>query len=411
MLPYGRQTIDDDDIDAVVRALRSDFLTCGPEVEAFEREFAEFTGAKHAVAVANATDALHLAMRVAGVGPGHRVITSPNTFLASANCAAFVGATPDFCDIDPVSYNLDPIVLEANWKPDTKAVVAVDYAGQPANLPEISRIARERGAVVIEDACHATGGSFFHEGKEWKIGGHPWADMTTFSFHPVKTMTTAEGGILVTDNDEYARRARILRSHGMERDPARFLGFGSNTPAFTEPGPWVYEMQELGYNYRITDLQCALGRSQLKKLPAFINRRLEIVAAYNHAFADLPWLTTPELGDWLQPNYETPKHRNTDQPKHRISWHLYTVLIDFPAIGRTRTEVMKRLREKGIGTQVLYIPVHLQPWYRRSYGYHPGKCPVAEEYYTRALSLPLFPAITDEDVANVNAAAKDLSIP
>jgi perosamine synthetase len=405
MLPYGRQTIDQDDISAVLRTLRSDFLTCGPEVELFESEFAEFIGVKHSVAVANATDALHLAMRVAGIGPGDRVMTSPNTFLASANCAAYVGAIPDFCDIDPVSYNLDPALLRSAWRPDTKAVVAVDYAGQPANMPEIARVARSHGAVVIEDACHGIGGSFNHEGKEWKLGAHPWADITTFSFHPVKTMTTGEGGILVTDNDEYARRARLLRAHGMERDPAKFQGFGSDHPVFAEQGPWVYEMQELGYNHRITDIQCALGRSQVQKLPSFIKRRLEIVATYNEAFAVVPWLSTPNLAPWLSPNSQSPISKPPS-----ISWHLYTVLIDFEAICKTRTEIMAELRSKGVGSQVLYIPVHLQPWYRKTYGYAIGKCPVAENYYTQALSLPLYPALTDDDVVHVINAVKTLHI-
>src|SRR5215470_15239520 len=184
-IPYGRQSIDDEDIAAVLDVLRSDFLTSGPQVEAFEHEFAAMVGAKHAVAVCNATAALHLAMLVGGIGPGVRVVTSPNTFLASANCAAFVGAIPDFADIDPVSYNLDAVSLEANWKADTKAVVAVDYAGQPADLPGIAQVARRRGALVIEDACHAMGGSFIHDGKVWKLGAHPWADITVFSFHPV----------------------------------------------------------------------------------------------------------------------------------------------------------------------------------------------------------------------------------
>jgi perosamine synthetase len=424
MLPYGRQTIDEDDIAAVVRALRSDFLTCGPEVEAFEREFAESVGAKHAVAVANATDALHLAMRVACIGPGDRVVTSPNTFLSSANCAAFVGATPDFCDIDPISYNLDPVALAAGWKPDTKAVVAVAYAGQAANMPEIARIARSRGAVVIEDACHGTGGGFAFDGRFWKLGGHPWADITTFSFHPVKTLTTGEGGMLVTDNPEYARLARQLRAHGIERDPAKFTGFGSEDPAFTERGPWVYEMQELGYNHRITDLQCALGRSQLRKLPGFIDRRLEIVARYNQAYADLPWLKTPALAPWL--TSQTAKTQDRELPQSSnippnpqssisnlpspISWHLYTVLIDFEAIGKTRTQVMAELRSKGVGSQVLYIPVHLQPWYRSTYHYSIGKCPVAEHYYTRALSLPLFPAMTNDDVCQVIEAVRNLQL-
>jgi perosamine synthetase len=228
-LPYGRQSIGENDIAAVCDALRSDFLTCGPKVEEFEKRFATMVGAKHAVAVNSATSALHLAMRVAGVGRGDRVITSPNTFLASANCAAFVDATPDFSDIDPVSYNLDPAVLEKNWRPDTKAVVAVDYAGQACDMPAIARIAREHGAIVVEDACHGVGGGFVHEGRVWKLGGHPWADMTVFSFHPVKTMTTGEGGMLVTDNEEWASLARRLRSHGIVRDPSHFVGLVSES--------------------------------------------------------------------------------------------------------------------------------------------------------------------------------------
>jgi UDP-4-amino-4,6-dideoxy-N-acetyl-beta-L-altrosamine transaminase len=393
LIPYGRQTIDDDDIAAVVAALRSDFLTCGPEIEAFEREFAAMVGAKHAVAVCNATAALHLAMLDAGIGRGHRVVTSPNTFLASANCAAYVGATPDFCDIDPVSYNLDPVKLEEGWKADTKAVVAVDYAGQPCDMPAIARIARANGAVVIEDACHGTGGGFQHEGRTWKLGGHPWADITIFSFHPVKTMTTGEGGMFVTNNEEYARKARLLRNHGMEREPSRFQSSGL-CPLTSEHGPWFYEMQHLGYNYRITDLQCALGRSQLKKLPAFVHRRQEIVSRYNEAFAVLPFLKTPQL--------------STFNSQQLVSWHLYTVQIDFPSLGRTRSDVMATLRQQGIGSQVLYIPVYLQPWYRQTYGYAPGKCPNAESFYARALSLPLYPALSDEDVQRVVLAVRSL---
>lgn len=405
MIPYGKQSIDEDDIAAVVAALKSDYLTTGPEVETFEREFADMVGAKHAVAVCNATAALHLAILVSNIGSGDRVVTSPNTFLASANCAAFAGAIPDFCDIDPVSYNLDPATLESDWRKDTKAVVAVDYAGQPANMPEIARIARKHGAVVIEDACHGTGGSFFHEGKKWKLGGHPWADITTFSFHPVKTMTTGEGGMLVTNNDEFASRAKLLRSHGMIRNAANFKIFREERESISqknstlyEYGPWAYEIHELGYNYRITDLQCALGRSQLKKIDAFINRRSEIAEHYNGALSGLSWLTTPRISDWLP-----------EENCSVISWHLYTVQIDFDTLGMTRSKVMKDLREQGIGTQVLYIPVHLQPWYQKTYGYAPGKCPVAESYYTRSLSLPLYPEMKDEDVATVVRTVKALA--
>lgn len=404
-IPYGRQSISDEDVEAVIRALRSDFLTCGPEVEAFEKEFAAFVGAKHAVAVCNATAALHLAMQVLDIGPGDRVVTSPITFVASANAAAYVGATPDFCDIHPETWNLDPQDLEAGWQADTKAVVAVDYAGVPCNMPEIARIARERGAFVIEDACHGTGGGFRTGEGAWRLGGHPWADITTFSFHPVKTLTTGEGGILVTDNDQWASKARMLRTHGITRNPAEFVGLfdaeslGGPLSASTlaEQGTWYYEMQELGYNYRITDLQCALGRSQLQRLPEFIARRQEIASRYNEAFAELEWLTLPRLEASSLTPQSTPFSYNLAD----LSLHLYTVQIDFQRLGRTRTQVMRELKENGIGTQVLYIPVYLQPWYRKAYGYRPGKCPRAESFYDGALSLPLYPGITNSEIDRV----------
>ncbi len=425
MIPYGRQSISEEDIQAVVRSLKSDFLTCGPEVEAFEREFATLVGAKHAVAVCNATAALHLAMRVLWVGPGDRVVTSPNTFVASANAAAYVGATPDFSDIDPVSYNLTPEALEQHWKPDTKAVVAVDYAGQPCNMPEIARIARSRGAYVIEDACHGTGGGFRAGGRHWKLGGHPWADITTFSFHPVKTLTTGEGGILLTESDAWASAARILRTHGITRNHADFVGLEdahmtasdshacaslgasetSQTPSFlSERGTWYYEMQDLGYNYRITDLQCALGRSQLRRLPEFIARRQEIASRYSESFSELHWLTPPAF----TPRPPADKETAFDYQVSDLSLHLYTVQIDFARLGKPRTEVMQRLREKGVGTQVLYIPVYLQPWYRRTFGYARGKCPHAESFYERALSLPMFPGMTDADGEKVIESVKEL---
>ncbi|MCX6938291.1 MAG: UDP-4-amino-4,6-dideoxy-N-acetyl-beta-L-altrosamine transaminase [Verrucomicrobia bacterium] len=399
MLPYGRQTITEDDIAAVTAVLRSDFLTQGPQIEAFERRFAERVGARHAVAVNSATAALHLALRVAGVGAGHRVVTSPITFLASANAAAYVGATPDFADIDPVSYTLSPAALAATWQDDTRAVVAVDYAGQAADLPEIARIARARGAVVIDDACHAIGGAFHTEaapGRAWSLGGNPWADITTFSFHPVKTLTTGEGGMLVTDRADWAELARTLRSHGIVREAARLTPPTDDNPLLAERGPWFYEMQELGWNYRLTDLQCALGLSQLNRLDAMVARRREIVAAYNEGLADLPWFTRPAL--------------RTAADGATASWHLYTAQIDFAALGKTRTEVMAELRAAGVGSQVLYIPVYLQPWYRRTYGYTPGKCPVAEAFYTQALSLPLYPAMTGSNVCEVIAAVRALVI-
>lgn len=407
MLPYGRQSIDEDDRRAVARALSSDFLTSGSEVDSFETEFAKMVGAKHAVAVCNATAALHLAMRVLGVGVGDRVVTSPNTFLASANAAAYVGATPDFSDIDPVFHNLDPSTLEREWKPDTKAVVAVDYAGVPCNMPEVARIARANGAFVIEDACHGVGGGFAAEGDAWKLGGHPWADITTFSFHPVKTMTTGEGGVLVMDNEQWAQKARLLRSHGVTRNPVEFVGLtDSPSRGFAEQGPWYYEMQELGYNYRITDIQCALGRSQLGRLPDFIKRRQEIARRYNEAFANLEWLQIPSLATRHQ--LPATDSRFTFELSD-LSLHLYTVQMDFSRLGKTRTEVMRRLRDQGVGSQVLYIPVYLQPWYRRTYGDNTGKCPVAEQFYEHALSLPLYPAMSDEEQSLVISAVRSLA--
>ena len=431
MIPYGKQSIDADDIAAVVRVLESDYLTTGPEVALFEAEFAAMVGAKHAVAVASGTAALHLAMLVAGVGSGDRVLTTPYTFLASANAAAMVGAVPDFCDIEPETFNLCPRSLAENWQDDVRAVVAVDYAGRPANMPAIAGVAREHGAVVIEDACHGIGSQFFHHGEIYSVGGQPWADITTYSFHPVKTMTTGEGGMLVTDNEEYAERARLLRSHGITRDHSQFSVFVNPSPItdhrspITESGPWTYEMQALGYNFRITDIQCALGRSQLKKLPQFIRRRQEIVDRYNSAFRNLSWLRTPKSEGYGSSNMKDGEEKSqvslisSDQSKRisdfpypetpRVSWHLYSVQIYFDALGKTRTEVMNDLREQGIGTQVHYIPVYLQPWYQETFGYKQRKCPNAESCYRKALSLPLYPAITDDDVASVIRAVRKLA--
>lgn len=381
LLPYGRQTVDSDDAAAVSEALRSDFLTTGPTVERFERALADYCGARHAVAVANGTAALHVAMLAAGIGPNQRVLTSANTFLASANCAEFVGATADFADIDPRTYNVTADTLRAAWRDDVRAVVAVDFAGQPCNMPAIATLARERGAVVIEDASHALGTRFVYEGNVHKVGGHPWADMTTFSFHPVKTITTGEGGAILTNDDRLAERCRRFRNHGIIR--------------IETVGPWYYEMSELGYNYRLSDIHCALGLSQLRKLDQFIVRRQEIVGIYNNAFAPLPFFVTPRTSD-LTPNPSL------------IAWHLYVLQIDFNSLGRTRAQVMAELRRHGVGTQVHYIPVHLQPYYRRKYGYGPGKCPNAEAYYQRCLSLPLFPAMTDEDVQRVVDSVKEV---
>jgi perosamine synthetase len=374
-LPYGRQYLDEADRSAVDAVLRGDWLTCGPFVDQFEAALAAYCGARHVIAFSSGTAAAHAAMFAARIDSNDFSVTSPNTFLASANCAEYVGARNWFADIDAKSYNLDPDILAKQWRAGTRVVVCVDFAGQPCRTPEIAEMARSQNAIVVEDAAHALGSQFAWEGKTYRVGGHPWADMTLFSFHPVKTMTTGEGGAVATDDDELASRCRRFRSHGMEK----------NRP----DEPWHYEMIELGYNYRITDIQAALGLSQLKKLDAFIDRRQEIVDLYNQAFDKIPWLVTPGVD-------ETSSFRPT-----RVAWHLYVLQFDFHGLGMSRAQVMAALAAMGVGTQVHYIPVHTQPYYQRKYGYGVGDCPVAEAYYENCLSIPLYPGMTHEDVEQV----------
>lgn len=376
-ISYSRQTVTESDIAAVIQALQGDYLTTGPLIEEFERQFADRVGARFAVAVSSGTAALHLAMLAAGLGSGDRVITSPNTFVASANCAAYAGAIPDFADIDPLTGNLSPQSLAAAWSADTKGVIAVDYAGIPADLPAIAAVVRSHGGVVIEDACHAIGGRFFHQNQSYSIGGHPWADITTFSFHPVKTLTTGEGGMLVTDNPDYADTARLLRSHGLVRDPSHFL-----------PGEsmgWHYQMQQLGFNYRMTDFQSALGISQLARLEDSIHRRLQIVDRYNQAFAGLPGVQTPP----------------DDGQSQGFSWHLYPLQIDFVGLSLPKDLFVKYLTKHNIDTRVLYLPVYWHPWYQQQYGYRKGKCPQAESFFLRVINLPLHCSLTDAQIERV----------
>ena len=371
MIPYGRQSLDQADIDAVVAVLRSDWLTQGPAIERFEQAMARRCQAGHAVAVCNATAALHIACLAAGLGPGDRLWTTPNTFLASANCGRYCGAQVDFVDIDPLTWNLDAVALAAKLEQAErdgtlpKVLVAVAFSGQSCDMREIARLSERYGFTVIEDASHAVGASY--AGRP--VGCGEFADMTVFSFHPVKIITSAEGGMILTNRPELAQRLQRLRSHGMTRDAEQM----------TEPshGPWYYQQVELGFNYRITDLQAALGFSQLNKLDGFIARRRELAARYDRLLGGLP-LTLPGL-----------------QADAESAWHLYVVRLRLDEISLSHRHVFEGLRAAGIGVNLHYIPVHLQPYYREL-GFAPGDYPQAERYYAEAISLPMFPSLSDE---------------
>lgn len=368
MIPYGRQHIDQADIDAVVAVLRSDFLTQGPAVPAFETAVAQYAGAAHAVAVNSATSALHIACMALDLGPGDLLWTVPNTFLASANCALYCGADVDFVDIDPRTRNMCAKALgtklahaaERGRLP--KVVVPVHFAGEPCDMAAIGAAARRHGVKVLEDASHAVGARF----RDTRIGDAQHSDIVVFSFHPVKIVTTAEGGMALTQDAELARRMRLARSHGMERDPQRFQA--------PPEGDWVYEMQSLGYNYRLTDLQAALGLAQMARVDAFVERRTAIADRYDRLLAALP-LKLPA--------------RSAEQSS---AWHLYA--IELQRAAPARAAVFARLRAAGIGVAVHYIPVHLQPMYRAR-GFAPGDFPHAEAYYARCLSLPMYPDLDD----------------
>ena len=372
-LPYGTQMIDETDVQAVMDVLRAPYLTQGPRVEEFERAIAARAGARYCVAFCNATSALHCAVRALGLGEGDEGITSPNTFVASANCMAYCGATPVFADIDPRTYNVTAETMSARLTDRTRLLLPVHFAGQPCDMASIGALAKSRGLRVIEDAAHAIG-SLYADGSP--VGNCRYSDMTVFSFHPVKTVTSAEGGAVTTNDPELFRLLALFRSHGITKDPAQMTR--------PSPGPWYYEMLELGYNYRMTELQAALGHSQLRRLDAFKARRREIVTRYNEAFAGLPNVCTP---------YEAPGVSSC--------FHLYVPRFDFKAMGVTRAEFGRKLHSFEVGWQVLYIPVYTQPWYERTYGVRRGLCPNAEAYYDQALALPLYPKLTDDDVERV----------
>ncbi|MBY6272808.1 UDP-4-amino-4,6-dideoxy-N-acetyl-beta-L-altrosamine transaminase [Caldibacillus debilis] len=372
-LPYGRQWIDEEDIEAVVEALKGDFLTTGPYVSRFERAIADYVGAKYAVAFSNGTAALHGACFAAGIGEGDEVITTPMTFAASANCVLYRGGVPVFADIDEKTYNIDPQSVEEKITERTKAIIPVDFAGQPADLDPILEIAEKHRLVVIEDAAHALGAVY----KGRKVGSI--SDMTMFSFHPVKLITTGEGGIIVTNNEEYYERLLQFRTHGITRDRSRMA---------EDHGPWYYEMQFLGYNYRLTDIQAALGLSQLKKIEKFLELRRRYAAMYNDAFKGMDELILPHQPEWAE-----------------SGWHLYVIRLRPEKLAASRREIFEALQRQNIGVNVHYIPVHYQPYYRKL-GYDKGICPKAERVYEEILTLPLFPAMSEQDVRDVIEAVK-----
>lgn len=378
-IPYGRQWIDEEDIVAVVAALRSDWLTQGPLVGQFEKAVAEYCGAKYAVAVANGTAALHIAAAALNLGKGDLLWTTPNTFVASANCGRYCGADVDFVDIDPRTYNMSAGRLEEKLESAAKsgklpkAVVPVHFSGQPCEMEKIGSLANRFGFRVIEDAAHALGGTYL--GK--RIGSGEFSDLTTMSFHPVKIVTTAEGGMVLTNSAELYEKLTLLRTHGITRDPKLM----SKEP----DGPWYYEQVELGWNYRLTDVQCALGLSQMRRLNDFVARRRAIAKRYDEALKDLP-LTLP--------------HQDA---RGESGWHLYVVRV----AKERRAEVFAKLRERKIFAQIHYIPVHLQPYYR-ALGFGPGMFPEAEAYYEEAISLPMFPALTNDEQDRVAETLRDI---
>lgn len=372
-LPYGKQWIDNEDIKAVTDVLKSDFITTGPAISQFEKEIAEFVGAKYAVAFSSGTAALHAACFAAGIKENDEVITTPMTFAASSNCILYVGGQPVFADIDSKTYNISPESIKSLLTEKTKAIITVDFTGQPAEYDEIISLAKKNGLIIIDDAAHALGATY----KDRHIGSI--GDMTMFSFHPVKHITTGEGGIITTSNADYYEKLLLFRSHGITRDSLKLKN---------NQGPWYYEMQELGYNYRMTDIQAALGSSQLKKLNTFLKKRREYAKKYNDAFAEIDALITP---------YQ--------QHECNSSWHLYIVRLDMEKLNVNRKEIFKALQKENIGVNVHYIPVHLHPFYQKL-GYRKGLCPQAEKLYEEIITLPLFPAMSEQDLHDVIAGVK-----
>lgn len=381
-LPYGRHLIDDDDVAAVVAVLRNGWLTQGPEVAELEERLAGRCNARYGVAVNSGTAALHVALLAAGVGPGDEIVVPAITFLGTANAGVHCGAKPLFTDVDFDTTNMTAELLEPLLSKKTKAVLPVHFAGLPCDMVAIAALVRDRApnAVILEDACHALGG---RHAEGHPVGQPANSEMVMFSFHPVKHVAGGEGGMILTDDEHLAERMRLLRNHGATKDPAMLEHPGE--------GPWYYEMHEPGYNFRMPDISCALVSSQLSKLEAFTNRRQAIAAFYHEMLSDLPHVQLPE------------PDATTDS-----AWHIYVLRIDFEALGRSRTQVMAELRDRGVGTQVHYYPVPLQPYYSKKYGHTRGDFPQAERHYAQALTIPLFPGMTDAQVTHVSEVVTEV---
>jgi UDP-4-amino-4,6-dideoxy-N-acetyl-beta-L-altrosamine transaminase len=374
-LPYGRQWLDQEDIESVVKVLQSDYLTTGPEIELFENKIAQYVGSKYAVAFSNGTAALHAACFAAGITQSDEVITTPLTFAASANCILYQKAKPVFADIDPLTYNIDPSSIEQLITPKTKAIIPVDFAGQPADHDRILEIAKFHKLIVIEDAAHALGAIY----KNRKVGAIH--NMTMFSFHPVKIITTGEGGIITTDHKHYFEKLIQFRTHGITRDPSKLIG---------KSEPWYYEMQFLGYNYRMTDIQAALGISQLTKLNRFLDQRQRLANKYEKELKQFGCIETP-----------------FQKEGSKSSWHLYVIRLKLEQLKGNRNDIFNALRKENIGVNVHYIPAYLQPYYQQL-GYNEGLCPRAEKLYSEIITLPLFPLMTEEDVMDVIKALQKI---
>lgn len=368
MIPYGKQSIDNEDIKAVMEVLTSDWLTTGPKVSEFEQKFSSVAGSKESVAVSNGTAALHAAMYALKIHKGDEVIVPTLTFAASANCVVFQGAKPVIVDVDPNTLLIDPEKVEMHITAQTKAIVAVDYAGHPCDYDYLWEIADKYNLPIVADACHSLGGMY----KNRPVGG--LATLNAFSFHPVKHITTGEGGMITTDDPELARQMRLFRNHGISTDHRQR----------EEAGSWFYEMIDLGYNYRLTDIQCALGISQLKHLPDWILRRQKIAHEYDRAFAAIPGISPLGMSKDVSHAY-----------------HLYVIRLNLDMIKTDRVTIFKTLRQAGIGVNVHYIPVHMHPFYQKNFGTQKGDCPVAESAYERIITLPMYPKMNEDDIDTV----------